>query len=375
MRRFAAGLAFAAALATAGQAAAWGGPGHQLTGAIADQLLASHSNAAAQVARILKGGTLHDAAPWPDCVRTVNVFGGGLPDWPKDAKVPAVCQVLTASQAQKDEMVAYARANWGQCSTPDPSHPCHTQYHFADIPEADRAYAGSRQPGATDHDVVRTINAAVMRLEGKTPPKPYAALTEREALFLLDHMVGDLHQPLHVGALYLQPGGARVNDPPPKPPASMETIGGNAIQYKSGVLHGAWDDISARLSKDTGLVAAANALQPTPGDYHGWAAIWASDSVAQAHTPAFQELLFGKAGPPPNPHKKGLVWPISDKPSNYDDVMDSEQRIQIIKGGRHLADLLVAIWPDASTPPPGQPPPKKPKAPKKPKTPAGGAPV
>jgi hypothetical protein len=375
MRRLAAGLAFAGALATAGQAAAWGGAGHQLTGAIADELLkASHPKAAAQVARILKGGTLQVAAPWPDCVRTVNVFQGGPPSWPSNnPTVPAVCQALTASQGLKDEMVAYARANWDQCSTPDPSHPCHTQYHFADIPEADGAYAGNRLPGATDHDVVHTINAAVMRLEGKTPPKPYAALTEREALFLLAHMVGDLHQPLHVGAVYLNPDGSRA-DPPPRPPVNMETIGGNAILYtKSGGLHALWDDIPTSLGIDgKPFVAEANAVQPTPGDYHGWAALWASDSVVQAHAPAFQGLVFGQGHPPTDPHKKGLVWPVTDKPSNYADILHAEQRVQIVKGGRHLADLLAAIWPDNSPAPPSGQPGPKPKKPKTPKPPPGG---
>jgi hypothetical protein len=342
VRRLAAGLAFAAALAMAGQAAAWGGAGHQLTGAIADQLL--NANAKAKVAQIL-GISLHDAAPWPDCVRQVNMFHGQI-QWNPTVKPPAVCVALT-TPAGIAEMVAYAKANWDQCSSPDPSHPCHTQYHFADIPEADQAYALSRRPGAGDHDVVHTIKAAVLKLEGKTPPKPFASLTDRQALFLLAHMVGDLHQPLHVGALYLNPDGTRVDAPPKKPPATMQTIGGNVLMYtKSEGLHGLWDSIPDSFGTDgTPYVAEAQALPATAGNFHDWPARWASDSVAQAHSPAFLALAFGAGAAPTDPTKTGLTWPITGKPATYADILHAEQRTQIIKGGRHLADLLNAIWP------------------------------
>jgi len=342
MRALAAGLAMAAALAGAGPAAAWGGAGHQLTGAIADQLLGP--NARAHVSQIL-GVSLKVAAPWPDCVRQVNMFHGQI-QWDKFAKTPAVCVAL-ATPAGIDEMVAYAKANWGQCSTPDPSHPCHTQYHFADIPEADQVYALSRRPGAGDHDVVHTIKAAVLKLQGKAPPKPYAALTDRQALFLLAHMVGDLHQPLHVGALYLQPDGGRVTDPPKRPPVTMQTIGGNVIMYtKSGGLHGVWDDIPASFGTDAtpAYVADATQLAATPGAVLDWPARWASDSVGQAHTPAFQALVFGQ-GVSSGPHKQGLTWPISSRPTDYATTLHAEQRAQVVKGGRRLADILNAIWP------------------------------
>jgi hypothetical protein len=371
MRRLAAGLAFAGALATAGQAAAWGGPGHQLTGAIADQLLKTHPNAAMQVAKIL-GMSLEAAAPWADCARSVNKVQGVIQWAPApNVTIAKACKAFLTKTAEQ-EMVTYAAANWDQCPSPDKSRPCHTLYHFADIPEADRQYSPTRAPGATPYDVVHTINAAVAKLEGKTPPAPYAALTDRQALFLLAHMVGDLHQPLHVGSVYLDPNtGARL-DPPALPPKATLTIGGNAITYnKSTSLHSTWDTIpDGMINVDNGaildasLVPAAAAQPATPGDFHTWAAAWASDTVAQAHSPAFQAMLFSG--------KKGADWPISDKPGDYATTLKTEQRLQIVKGGRHLADLLVAIWPDnAPAPPSGQPGPK-PKKPKTPKPPPGG---
>jgi hypothetical protein len=368
MRSFAAAAAFFGALASAGQAAAWGGPGHQLTGAIADQLLKQHPNAQAQVQRIL-GMSLEVAAPWPDCVRSVNMVQGVIKWAPaKNSTIANACKVFLTPAAEQ-EMVTYATANWDQCPSPDKSRPCHTLYHFADIPEADQAYGLTRAPGATPYDVVHTINAAVAKLEGKTPPAPFTGLTDRQALFLLAHMVGDLHQPLHVGSVYLDPkSGARL-DPPAFPPKATLTIGGNAISYtKSANLHATWDDIATGLIDTTNgaiidntLVPAAGALAPTPGDFHGWAATWASDTVAQAHAPAFQAMVFGA--------KSGADWPISGKPADYATTLRTEQRTQLITGGRHLAELLVAIWPDTPAPHPGPGPKAKTPQPPKPQPP------
>lgn len=342
MRRFVTGLALAGALAQAGPAAAWGGQGHQLVGSIADQLLGA--NAKAHVAAILHV-SLHDAGPWADCARSVQMLHGKL-QWSDRPKPPAVCAPFLTPSAKR-EMTIYAAANWDQCVDNDPNRACHAKYHFADIPEADGAYDPNR-PGATDHDVVHTINAAIARLEGKTPPKPFTALTERQALFLLAHMVGDLHQPLHVGAVYLsRASGARL-DPANPPDKTSLTQGGNAIMYThSGVLHATWDDLLASLGTDGApYAAAARALPATPGDFHGWAASWANDTVAQAHSPAFQALVFGPYQTIQVGKKTKQAWTIDQRPADYGTAtLRDEQKAQLIKGGRHLADLLNAIWP------------------------------
>src|SRR5205814_265690 len=47
------------------------------------------------------------------------------------------------------------------------------------------------------------INAAVTVLKGNPSPDPFKIKDKTEVLFLLSHFVGDVHQPLHVGAIYL----------------------------------------------------------------------------------------------------------------------------------------------------------------------------
>jgi hypothetical protein len=45
--------------------------------------------------------------------------------------------------------------------------------------------------------------ATTQVLKGGAAPAPFSLKDQREALLLLTHYVGDLHQPLHVGAIYL----------------------------------------------------------------------------------------------------------------------------------------------------------------------------
>jgi S1/P1 Nuclease len=55
------------------------------------------------------------------------------------------------------------------------------------------------------------INAAIMVLQNMPAPAPFSIKDKKEALFLLAHFVGDLHQPMHVSAIYLDPNGNFVD--------------------------------------------------------------------------------------------------------------------------------------------------------------------
>ncbi len=88
--------------------------------------------------------------------------------------------------------------------------------------------------GRTDTDVVQMINYAVAQLRGKAPQmRIEVKLHDTEALWLLAHLVGDIHQPLHVGADLLRQATCKtcVNDPTTVGTArcASPTIGGNRI--------------------------------------------------------------------------------------------------------------------------------------------------
>ena len=61
------------------------------------------------------------------------------------------------------------------------------------------------------HDVVSAINAAIAVLQGSASPSPVSFTSKREALRVLAHYVGGIHQPLHVGAIYLDASGHEVD--------------------------------------------------------------------------------------------------------------------------------------------------------------------
>ena len=64
-------------------------------------------------------------------------------------------------------------------------------------------------------------------------PQPFSFETKQEALRVLAHLVGDVHQPLHVGAIYLDAPGNAVN------PAQIERqVAGSFVFGLSALLYG-----------------------------------------------------------------------------------------------------------------------------------------
>ena len=78
----------------------------------------------------------------------------------------------------------------------------------------------------------------------------------------------------------------------------------------------------------------------TSGTIDAWAKSWASDTVMASHT-AFQGLSFGAevdAG------KKKAHWPVTE-PAGYAAARAALQKVQLVKAGARLAQLLKGIWP------------------------------
>jgi hypothetical protein len=144
-------------------------------GAIADNLIKG-TDAEKHVKELLQPGeTLESVANWPDCVKG-NYCG-----------------------PQTQEMMDYVAAN-----------PQHSEYHYTDVPfQLDHYHDGA--VGTADDDIVQTLKQAIAVLQGKDDAKsnPHH-FTKRQALILLTHMTGDIHQPLHVGAAYVGKDGKFV---------------------------------------------------------------------------------------------------------------------------------------------------------------------
>jgi len=354
-------------LMQSGEVLAWGYQGHEVVGAIADELIKDNANAKKQVhdilnsplpsddeAKQLKGLhvfrelSLQQAGPWADCVKAVTHHDGDRFKYELDPAHPEYetpCIPFNSS-LERARMEDYVKRNW---SAPDCAYQpagyeqgCHNTYHFDDVAIQRGSYDRS-DLGTSAHDVVSAINAAIAVLMDKTPPPPFAIRDKKEALLLLTHFVGDLHQPLHVGAVYLDSQGARVDpDATHQIDPATETAGGNSMADENVNLHAEWDDIpfDIGLRATRELMDGARTVPADAAPMDGWAAVWATDTIKVADE-AFKDLSFGP--------KKDGKWPVSfgdhDHHMAYLHRMDEIKRQQLAKAGARLAEILNTIWP------------------------------
>jgi hypothetical protein len=333
-------------------APAWDYPGHRMVGAIADFVLSEHFKKTHDaVAKLLttkdvNGNdlkrTLSQAAVFPDCAKPNN---------------EQFCL-----RRSTDEERAYVQRN-----------PHHGNYHFTDVPLAQPKYIAF-SAGTDEYDVVQMINYVVRQLRAKTPnDKPKlrdVSLTDTEAVWLLAHLVGDIHQPLHVGGIYFDKKTCATSVDPNLVPGGMvnvaSTNGGNFIDLVAVApppavppidnFHLFWDSTAVvRAMQAEGLTGAEQefarvlaaevpAGQPT-GDPGGWAEQWATEIMSlarEAHAPA-RITITPK---PPRISETGKVtcaWTAAIKPE-YSKWASEQARAQIQKAGFRLAALLVAIF-------------------------------
>jgi hypothetical protein len=309
---------------------AWGPEGHQVIGLIADQLLNAHAKQ--EVASIL-GLPLRVASTWPDCARSVERQPDGTFKYIPNKEFDQPCMSF-----DRNELQNYVKNNWSNCTYDEKPTNCHKAFHFADVAIQHDDYE-RKFVGTSDHDLVSAINAAIAVLQQKPAPGPFVITTQKEALFMLAHFVGDIHQPLHVGAIYLDAAGGIVNPDVGNFDENSATAGGNFINEGHGNLHADWDKIPKSLGTNASkaTVSQAKAVMPTPESVESWAAAWASETVLASHS-AFEGLTFTGTGP----HK----WSVQfDNSKGYVKNENSLKGRQLAKAGARLAELLNAIWP------------------------------
>lgn len=323
------------------RAKAFGAQGHEVVGAIADRLLNSH--ASRQVTHLL-GMPLQAAAPWADCAKDVRLDAGDFRYMPEPHHQRA-CRVFE-TPAGIARMEDYVRRNWSACAAPGGhASACHKAYHYADV-AIQRSGYDRADVGTSDHDIVSALRAAIDVLQGRPAPSPFSITDRSEALLMLVHFVGDVHQPLHVGAIYLGADGRPV-DPDAgaqtaHPDGSTGTHGGNAIDTGSTDLHAQWDQMPTRLrpsSISAKMLAAARAIPTTPGDVGAWPAAWAGETLLAARA-AYAGIAFE-----PQSADTGHWTARFDDLAAYRLTKRRLQTEQLTRAGARLAQLLNAIWP------------------------------
>lgn len=353
MNRLACAVALSAAFLS-GEALAWGYDGHRAVGAIAEKLIKGSTAEKQVAALLLPGESLESITTWADTAKG----GVGYP-------------------APSAEQAAFTAAN-----------PRHSEYHYTDVPFQKNEYQDGAV-GTAEVDVVQTLKQAIAVLQGKTDPasNPHG-LSKRQALLLVAHMTGDIHQPLHVGAAYITKDGkftvplrhedidglniydarggnnllldderlstlsaaAIPADPAPPPPPAEGTQKSTTrpfhVYWDSTVVNYAMRRSSTRTPEQFAqkVIDGKPDIAKNTGDPVTWPYQWGNDALNAAKL-AYTGVTPGKMTAKVS--KKGETYYVFslDMAPDYPVPSSALARTQLIKGGYHLAQLLQAIWP------------------------------
>ncbi len=180
-----------------GYAGAWGQTGHRATGWIAEKYL--NKKAKKELDRILNGQSLAIASTWMDEIRSDSTY-----DYTAD-------------------------------------------WHWVTIQDGQTYEQSTKNPKG---DVIQTIERIITELKSKK----FTGKEEAERVKMLIHLIGDIHQPLHVG------GG---ND-----------RGGNDVKIMwfrvDSNLHRVWDSDMIDDTKLSYTELAQSLDKPTPAQLTGW---------------------------------------------------------------------------------------------------------
>jgi hypothetical protein len=296
---------------------AWGPLGHSTIAAIAQKHLTPATQP--RIAALLAQGhdtDLPSIANWADEVRAAASGRGPLKD---DAEAGAF----------------------------NAKFPTNALWHFVDLPLGAKDY--NKVAAFTSvNDVVHAIKRCLAILE-RADNRP-DDFTKLQALRLLVHFVGDIHQPLHCGTGFYDLSDLShpvlIADPrlcTGKP----NDRGGNDLCFgtdSNQELHALWDqDMVFVLPNSDDYRALADwldsnqSVSQTNGDYHNWPEQWAIDSVQQARK-AYQNIEFASA----SIEARRLRITIN-LPSGYVATNQVIAAEQLGKAGIHLAQLLNAV--------------------------------
>lgn len=321
-----------------GRAHAWGPDGHKTVAAIAEKLI-DGTAAADQVRAILGEIALQDAAVWADCAKGVQPEGNPPLFKYTGAGSYKECAPFESPEGEA-EMVDFVKRNYDTCKPKPGEDVGHKQYHYSDISVAHDKY-GSSYVGARPDDIEMAISAAVLVLQGKPAAGPFSIKSKREALLVLTHYVGDIHQPLHVGALYLDANGKPVNPDEGTFDPATDTRGGNELMVAGDHnLHSEWDAIPPSMHAykiNKAWIDEAERVPATDGLPAAWSTAWATDTQKRAQA-AFKGMKCGA--------KSGKTWSAT-LPTGYAKTMKSIKKAQLTKGGARLAQLLKGLWPES----------------------------
>jgi hypothetical protein len=227
-------------------------------------------------------------------------------------------------------------------------------WHFIDLPLGTVSFIQARRFITGKSDVVDALGRCISVLE--SPTSIPGEISRPDALRLLVHFVGDIHQPLHCGTGFYritETGPPVLVTNPDEAAGLPNDRGGNDLFYgPKDELHAHWDlDLVQQvadsfdfrvLASYLGHVAQRESLPETPGDYHNWPEAWALESVKAANL-AYAGIRFNAVETMDGANS---LWIAISLPGDYDEKSRVLAAHQLAKAGVRLAQLLDRIhWP------------------------------
>jgi S1/P1 Nuclease len=312
---------FGLSLTLSAAALAWSPAGHETVGAIADQLI-SGRRAEVEVHKLLKSGeSLQSVSVWADCAK-------------------GYCGELSA------ELAEFVRRN-----------PRHAHYHYTDLPFQALTYEPG-SVGTSEDDIVHILTQCIAVLKGATDPRanPHR-FSPREALLLVVHLLGDIHQPLHVGTAYVSDKDAFVV------PASAGAVDGILIFKSDGdndlllgaeSLHRFWDSQAVENAMHGASVrnpaefaqflsAAPPDMPIVTGDVTKWPAKWATETLVASKRAHEGISIQGREKAKSGTHAAHPLFRVS-APLDYAQTASAVTATQLRRAGYRLAAVLEAVW-------------------------------
>lgn len=282
---------------------------------------------------------------WADCAKGVDSSRGFA--YTAAGKYPE-CRIFE-TPALEAEMSDFVRRNDTNCARKSGESSCHKEYHYTDVAVQRDRYAPGLV-GTRNDDIVAAVSAAIHVLAGDQAPAPFDIKGQREALLLVAHYVGDKHQPMHVGAIYLDAAGLRVDPDTDGFDPATATRGANQIVAVNGTgskrhlvanLHHLWDAVPIWQTVPNigpAWVARARSVPITPGAAAGWSTAWATETLEQARG-AVADLSFGA-----NDSGNSGTWTVAI-PGRYAAKMNAVKERQLTLAGARLTQVLQSLCP------------------------------
>jgi hypothetical protein len=344
---------------------AYGPIGHQIVGAIADEKLA-HTPAGDKVAALLDGMTLEKVSVIPDEIRGWDKTG------PDD---PGIFH-YSAHPRIDAQLRDYWHAN-PPTKDLNSATPSHHWFHYTDVPVFGAEKYSDGKVGRSKWDIVHMIPYCIGVLKGEVPEDNNRKITKPIAVILLAHFVGDIHQPLHVGAEFFDKAGHTTD--PAKMADSLEDQGGNTLTLnltsggneiaRHSKFHSFWDgetvmanlpalpetmpkeerrakmDVAkAELIHEFVTHEPKNWRLPASVALKDYAEAWANEILPLARE-AHERLQFKDVAPKQTDDGTSVAAGIADEKKSADGISYYDWsartvREQLPKAGWRLADLL-----------------------------------